>query len=759
MPAQESSVMSVSQRSVFVGQDDRPYPGDNLGLWTTTGTAPTEGVALGGPPPSPSLYVGGGYGPALSVNGAADLPGSLVLAVDGAPGGPLYVTDPVTGLASELAVLPDSTPNDLVSTGTLVLFNAGNGAGNALWRTDGTVGGTVQVAVPAAPAGLAPSNLYAYDGGALFTGYGADNAVDVYFTDGTTAGTREIAAFAPQVQPGIFGGYLDLLPPTASFDPIGTLGGRVVFVGPGNDPNGGGYGLWSTDGTAAGTTPIAATSRAPVGSSVVLGGRLLYAAGADNFGEAAKLANGGLYATDGTAAGSVEVSALGTAGTQSQATDLTLVGAGAVFEVFTSNGNAAPFTTTLWATDGTAAGTLPIVPDLYATGITALGDGEAVFAGTPGQDASGQTGLYVTDGTAAGTREIVAGLAPASITALADGTAEFAAGGALYVTDGTAAGTRIVPGSAGLNPTAITVLPSPLAFTGTQAQYALAPAGDGALQARDLSAAGSGALDLPGARVLTFGDGTTAVFDASGNAEAIARLYLAAYGQAPDLAGLLAYTQQADAGTVSLAQIAAAAPVSAQFLAGGSLSDAQFVTRLYENADGRAPDAGGLAGYTQALATGQTRGQVLLAIAESPEARVHSQAVAGSATDATVTRLYEAIDGRAPDAGGLAAYASALDGGQSVAQIAAAMLGSQEYMLRFGTPQGDFAHGAPGNAAFVTELYANLLGRAPDASGLAGYTAALAGGESRAQLVAGFVASDEARLATGPLTHLGYVSL
>ena len=738
--------MSVSQRSVFVGQDSRPTPGDNLGLWTTNGTAPTEGVTLGDPPTSPSLYLGGGYGPAPSVNGVAALPGSLVLAVDNEAAGPLFVTDPVTGLASELAVLPGSTPNDLVSTGPLVLFNAGNGAGNALWRTDGTVGGTVQVAVPAAPAGLDPTSLYAFDGGALFTGYGADNAVDVYFTDGTTAGTREIAAFAPQVQPGIFGGYLNLLPPTASFDPIGTLGGRVVFVGPGNNPNGGGYGLWSTDGTAAGTTPIAATSQAPVGSSVVLGGRLLYVAGADNFTE---FVTSGLYATDGTAAGSVEVSALGTASAQSQATDLTLVGAGAVFEVVTSNANAAPFTTTLWATDGTAAGTRPIVPDLYATGITALGDGEAVFAGTSGQDASGPTGLYITDGTAAGTREVVAGLSPTSITALANGTAEFASGGALYVTDGTAAGTRMVPGTAGLNPTSITAAPSPLAFTGTQAQYDLAPTAAGALQARDLSAPGA-TLALPDARVLTFGDATTAVFDPSGNAEAVARIYLAAYGQSPDLAGLLAYTQQADAGTVSLAQIAAAAPVSAQFLAAGPLTDAQFVTKLYQNADGRAPDASGLAGYTQALASGQTRGQVLLAIAESPEARVHSQSVAGNANDATITRLYEAIDARAPDPSGLAAYGSALDAGQSVAQIAAAMLASPEYASRFG---------APANAAFVTELYQNLLGRAPDAGGLAGYTAALAGGESRAQLVAGFVNSDEARLDTAPLTHLGYVSL
>ncbi|MGI3778216.1 MAG: hypothetical protein ACRYGC_13065, partial [Janthinobacterium lividum] len=121
--------MGVSQRSVFVGQDGRPGAGDNLGLWTTGGGVPVEGVALAGPP-------GGGAAP--SVNGVAVLAGSLVLAVDNELAGPLFVTDPATGLARELDVLAGASPNDLVSTGTTVLFNAGNGAGNALWRTDGT---------------------------------------------------------------------------------------------------------------------------------------------------------------------------------------------------------------------------------------------------------------------------------------------------------------------------------------------------------------------------------------------------------------------------------------------------------------------------------------------------------------------------------------------------------------------------------------------------------------------------------------------
>lgn len=47
------------------------------------------------------------------------------------------------------------------------------------------------------------------------------------------------------------------------------------------------------------------------------------------------------------------------------------------------------------------------------------------------------------------------------------------------------------------------------------------------------------------------------------------------------------------------------------------------------------------------------------------------------------------------------------------------------------------------NETFVTSLYNQLLGRAPDAAGLAGWTSALAGGASAASVIAGFTGSQE----------------
>jgi len=113
-----------------------------------------------------------------------------------------------------------------------------------------------------------------------------------------------------------------------------------------------------------------------------------------------------------------------------------------------------------------------------------------------------------------------------------------------------------------------------------------------------------------------------------------------------------------------------------------------------------------------------------------------------------VYRLYQAIDARAPDAGGQQVYSAALTSGQTVRQLATEMLSSPEYGTKFGLPD---------NAAFVAELYKNLLQRTPDAGGLTAFTASLDAGASRGAIVAAFVTGDEARLTTALATHDGWV--
>ena len=106
-----------------------------------------------------------------------------------------------------------------------------------------------------------------------------------------------------------------------------------------------------------------------------------------------------------------------------------------------------------------------------------------------------------------------------------------------------------------------------------------------------------------------------------GDQAAFARLYDATFGRHPDVGGLDFWTGNIESGTLSLAGVARGFEGSAEFRAGyAGLNNAGFVTRLYENALHRAPDAGGLANWTASLdAHLLSRSEVLLAFSESAE--------------------------------------------------------------------------------------------------------------------------------------------
>lgn len=75
-----------------------------------------------------------------------------------------------------------------------------------------------------------------------------------------------------------------------------------------------------------------------------------------------------------------------------------------------------------------------------------------------------------------------------------------------------------------------------------------------------------------------------------------------------------------------------------------------------------------------------------------------------------VYRLYQAAFARTPDQGGLGYWIEAGDRGLSMASVAQAFIDSPEFSATYG---------ALDNASFVARLYLNVLGRQPDAPGLA----------------------------------------
>lgn len=101
-----------------------------------------------------------------------------------------------------------------------------------------------------------------------------------------------------------------------------------------------------------------------------------------------------------------------------------------------------------------------------------------------------------------------------------------------------------------------------------------------------------------------------------------------------------------------------------------------------------------------------------------------------------IYRLYEGILGRVPDASGLQSNIAALAAGATTAAIAAALINSDEFRQKYGSPS---------DAQFVTLLYQNALGRSPDAGGLASWTGSLQGGglDARAAVAVGIADSDE----------------
>lgn len=169
----------------------------------------------------------------------------------------------------------DPNPRMLTVAGPLAFFYASDPAHNTeLWRTDGTDAGTFMVRdlVPNGPADVTP--LVVLDAGLVLKSQGQD----LYVSDGTARGTvlvccRTLYREHTAVLGGavLLGAYddanvrrlyrLDGSPEGASLvfdvrvdDFLGVVGGRALFAGRDNVTSV--SGLWATDGTAAGTQQL-----------------------------------------------------------------------------------------------------------------------------------------------------------------------------------------------------------------------------------------------------------------------------------------------------------------------------------------------------------------------------------------------------------------------------------------------------------------------------------------------------------------------
>jgi Ca2+-binding RTX toxin-like protein len=228
---------------------------------------------------------------------------------------------------------------------------------------------------------------------------------------------------------------------------------------------------------------------------------------------------------------------------------------------------------------------------------------------------------------------------------------------------------------------------------------------------------------------ILIGDGSVAE---SANALSIKRLYYATLNRGPDEGGWGSWTGSLDGGQ-SLSSIALGFVGSQEFKnTYGSLNNTQFVTLLYENVLKRAPDAGGLQGWTKALTGGTSRQDVVLGLSQSTE---FIKATEISPHAGQIYRLYCATLARQPDAGGLQSWLDTLASGQKLESVAAGFVNSGEFAATYGNSLS--------STQFITLLYQNVLGRAPDQAGLSSWLDSMMAGASRTSVVLGFSNSAE----------------
>jgi hypothetical protein len=177
-----------------------------------------------------------------------------------------------------------------------------------------------------------------------------------------------------------------------------------------------------------------------------------------------------------------------------------------------------------------------------------------------------------------------------------------------------------------------------LVLDGATNQYSIISNGDGSVTVSDSIAHRDGSHHLFNIEDLKFTD--EIIFIENSDNANIARLYSAAFGRPPDAGGLDGWEDAyanlipASAKAAGVYVALAETPLSAGggSIAGGftqspefqqkygALSDASFVSQLYQNVLGRGPDPAGLAGWLDGMANhGVTRDMVLVGFAESPE--------------------------------------------------------------------------------------------------------------------------------------------
>lgn len=362
----------------------------------------------------------------------------------------LWITDGSLIGIFQLAAFSNSSPSWLTvaqappaDPGIRLFFNArgSTSQGYELWTSDGTSGGTVQVAdLNPGNGNSSPSGLRADGGSVVFAADDGSDGIEPYWADEN--GVHLIR---------------DIHPTGSSFPSSFTRQGGFLYFRACDDTHG--CELWRTDRTMAGTTLVKDIVTGPTSSKVkpLLGTPLGLALVAET-----PITGPELWGSDGTAAGTVRFTDF--VSYDSYPHDPVVVGEFLRFGATDSAGDE-PWQVTAGASSATrladiAPGAAHSNP--FSDGAASLPDGRTLFDARNG---SGPSELWSTDGTGFGTVSLgvldpVSGSSAYGFTAAlgkvffeaTDGTHSYE----LWSSDGSGAGTQMLgdlnPGGAGSYP-------------------------------------------------------------------------------------------------------------------------------------------------------------------------------------------------------------------------------------------------------------------------------------------------------------------
>ena len=285
-----------------------------------------------------------------------------------------------------------SDPSNLSVVNGALYFSANDGIhGDQIWTSDGTPAGTTMVTnIPQShvSSGAQVSSIVGFDGAIFLESVDQTGSVSsIYRSDGTPGGTSSI--FTPDSS-------------TVSMTGLTPSGNSLYFLTSESNDSGIPVELWKSDGTSSGTTVVTSIPNAYLnyGSSAPtdVNGKVYFAVENGSTDTADNQFQ--LWTSDGTASGTTEVTSLN--GSMQGAVAL---GNKLVFTQFDSTGSGP----SLWVSDGTAAGTVQL-QDFPSSGPFDPWNANSILSMTVAGNTlyfvamSGTSlQLWETDGTVAGT--------------------------------------------------------------------------------------------------------------------------------------------------------------------------------------------------------------------------------------------------------------------------------------------------------------------------------------------------------------------